>query len=246
MKNITVILLVILLIPLGSVYGQTLTVLYFKRPPYYDTVKNRAQGFLVIMTRQIFQKAGIKPVFIESSPSRIMHYIKDPQTKVCSIGWFKNKKREAFAKFSLPIYRNRPMVLLTTRSKQHLFERHNTIKDVFSDRSLILAKIDSFSYGVIIDTWINTYGTAIHGIASNQSLLPRLINRDRASYMLIAPEEISVMLQKANLDENLFVSISKPDIPPGNRRYIIFSKSVKDSLIERINQSILKLSIKNK
>ncbi len=238
MKNITIILLIILFIPLGSVSAQTLTVLYFKRPPYYDTIKNRADGFLVELTRQIFQKANIKPIFKEIPPSRIMRTIKTPNKKVCSIGWFKNKERQGFAKFSLPIYQNKPLVVLTTRSLQHLFERHRTIKDIFSDRLLILAKIDSFSYGAIMDEWINNYAPNIHEISSNQSLLPRLIINNRASYMLVAPEEISMMLQNAKLDEKKFISLSKPDIPPGNKRYIIFSKNVEDHLIERINQSI--------
>ena len=238
MKHFIIVLLIIMLSPLEWVYGQTLTVLYFKRPPYYDTINNQADGFLVQLTRQVFQRADIKPVFKEIPPLRIMYYIKDPKKNVCSIGWFKNKERESFAKFSLPIYQDKPLVVLTIRSKQHLFEHHATIKDIFSDRSLTLAKIDSFSYGTIMDEWINKYSPPIHELSSDQSMLPRLILSSRASYMLIAPEEISMMLKKAGFDENRFVSMTRSDIPPGNRRYIIFSKAVEDSLIERINQSI--------
>ncbi|MBU1342240.1 MAG: transporter substrate-binding domain-containing protein [Proteobacteria bacterium] len=241
MKHLFITLFILLLLPLELLYSQSLTVLYFKRPPYYDTVNNLPDGFLVELTRRIFEKADIAPTFIEVPPSRIMHYIKDPNKKVCSIGWFKNKEREEFAKFSEPIYQNKPLVVLTTRSKQHLLEQHATIKDVFSDRSLILAAIDSFSYGAIMDKWINNYAPNVHEISSDQSLLPRLIISNRASYMLVAPEEISMMLQQATLDETLFVSITKPDIPAGNKRYLIFSKRVENSLIEDINTAIQSL-----
>lgn len=238
MRHVTIIFFVMLLFPLESVYGKSLTVLYFERPPYYETINNKADGFLVELTRQIFQNANIKSVFKEIPPLRIMHYIKNEKNATCSIGWFKNKDREKFAKFSLPIYRNKPLVVLTIQAKQHLFEPHITIKDIFSDRSLILAKIDSFSYGTIMDNWINNYSPPIHEISSDQLMLPKLIVNNRAAYMLVAPEEISMMLKKANLDESQFVSIYKPDIPSGNRRYIIFSKGVEDDLVNRINQSI--------
>ncbi len=240
MKKYLILFLFTFLFPMNCSWGSTLTVFYFKRPPYYETVDNRAQGFLVEMTKQIFTSAGVETYFKEIPPLRIMLYIKDANKNVCSIGWFKNKERETFAKFSLPIYQNKPLVILTIKSKQHLFEKHDTIRDVFADRSLILAKIDSFSYGTIMDEWINNYAPPTHVLSSRQSLLPRLILTNRATYMLIAPEEIDMMLEKADFDKTLFVSISKKEIPQGNKRYIIFSKGVDDTLINRINTAIEK------
>ena len=239
MKQIIIALSCIPIIFPGFSHGlEQMTVMYFNRPPYYDTIDNQAQGFLVEMTRQIFDTAGIKPVFIEVPPSRIISYIKNQEKPICSIGWFKNKERESFAKFSIPIYEDRPLVILTLKLKKHLFDRHQTIKDVLSDRTLILAKIDSFSYGVIMDEWINSYTPPVHKIQSIQSVLPKLIFNNRASYMLVAPEEISVMLKEAGLDENQFIALDKPDIPSGNKRYLIFSKDVEDGIIDKINRSI--------
>jgi len=239
MKQIIIALSCIPIIFPGFSHGlEQMTVMYFNRPPYYDTIDNQAQGFLVEMTRQIFDTAGIRPVFTEIPPSRIISYIKSQEKPICSIGWFKNKERESFAKFSIPIYEDKPLVILTLKLKKPLFDRHQTIKDVFSDRTLTLAKVDSFSYGVIMDEWITTYAPPVHGIQSMQSLLPKLIFNNRASYMLVAPEEISVMLKEAELDENHFIALDKPDIPPGNKRYLIFSKDVDDGIIDKINQSI--------
>ncbi|MCF6247726.1 MAG: transporter substrate-binding domain-containing protein [Desulfobacula sp.] len=239
MKRFVIILFFILHVSMAFAQTQTLTILYFKRPPYYNTVNGNAEGFLVEFVRKVFQDAGVRHVFAEMPPQRILHYLKNSQKRICSIGWFKTKQRQEFAKFSLSIYQNKPLVILTTKSYQQQIVKHQSIKDVFLDRSLSLARIDSFSYGAVLDEWINNYAPKVHGIPSNQLVLPQLIVFNRASYMLVAPEEIDTMLVQAKLDPNEFISISKSDIPQGNKRYIIYSKNVENDLIKRVNQAIV-------
>ncbi len=244
-KNITFFitsLCLILTAPLAAAQDERLVALYFKRPPYYDTVGDKATGLLIELTRKIFVDAGISPVFVEVPPQRILYYVKDPKRKVCSIGWFKTTEREKFAKFSRPIYQNKPLVILTTKTHQARIEEYTGLKDVFFDQSLIMAKIEAFSYGTTIDTWINNYAPRIHRISSDQSVLPHLLLINRASYMLVAPEEINTMLVKADTDPKAFVTISKPDIPQGNKRYIIYGKTIDDDIIQRIDRSIAELS----
>lgn len=241
MKPLLIFLFICLLCPAVQAASYKLTVLYFKRPPYYDTRDGAASGILVDLTREIMADADIEPIFSEVPPQRILYYLQNPEKKVCSIGWFKTTQREAFAKFSKPIYQNKPLVILTVEQYQHKIENHIEIKDVLFDQTLVMARIDSFSYGAVIDEWINNYAPQVHVISSDQQMLPRLIATGRASYMLVAPEEIHTMLVQANLDPVDFVSISKPDIPKGNKRYLIFSRGIEDAVIEKINASIEKL-----
>lgn len=63
----------------------------------------------------------------------------------------------------------------------------------------------------------------------------------RVTYMLIAPEEIGTMLAETEMNPDDFVSISKPDIPKGNKRYIIYSRGISNAVIEKINRSITAL-----
>jgi polar amino acid transport system substrate-binding protein len=56
--------------------------------------------------------------------------------------------------------------------------------------------------------------------------------------MLIAPEEIESLLQLNGYSLTAFSAIRMPDIPAGNKRYLIFNKGVSDDLIDRINQAI--------
>ncbi|MCP4020310.1 MAG: transporter substrate-binding domain-containing protein [Desulfobacteraceae bacterium] len=215
--------------------------LFFHRPPYYEVTDGKPEGFLIQLTRNILTKAQVDHVFMEIPPSRIMLFLKKSKEASCSVGWFKNKDREDFANFSLPIYQNKPLVILTAKSKASLFETHKSIREVFSDRHLILTVVDSFSYGTKLDEFINKYTPNVHTINTRQNLLPRLILANRTSYMLIAPEEINTMLLSAGFNLEDFVTISKPDIPPGNKRYLIFSKKVPQATIGKINQAILTL-----
>ncbi len=244
-KNINFLIIVLCLIltaPLATAQDERLVALYFNRPPYYDTVEGRATGLLIELTRKIFSGAGITPVFVEVPPQRILYYLKDPKKKVCSIGWFKTEERKKFAKFSRPIYRSKPLVILTTKVHQARIEEYPGLRDVFFDQSLILAKIESFSYGTTIDGWINNYAPRIHRISSDQSVLPQLLLINRASYMLVAPEEVNTMLAKAKTDTKAFVAISKSDIPQGHKRYIIYGKTIDDHMIQRIDHYIPDMS----
>ncbi len=239
-QSIAIILLFCLwLTPQGRC--EDLKVLFFHRPPYYIATADEPGGFLVDMAKKIFHDSDITPVFEELPPARIMLNIKKSGQRVCSLGWFKNKDREKFAKFSLPIYQNKPMVILTTRSQAYLFEKHDTIKSVLQDKTLTLAVIDSFSYGTYLDKMIKAHGTGNIMRFNLQHVMPNLIQAGRVSYMLIAPEEIDTLLASAMMDVKEFVAVPKPDIPAGNKRYIIFSKKVSDATIHRVNRAIINL-----
>jgi polar amino acid transport system substrate-binding protein len=222
------------------VMGETLTLSYLERPPYYHTEQGRADGFLIELSKKIFQDAGVEVIFERMPPKRIMMEIKRADSFHCSVGWFKKPEREKFAKFSLPIYQNRPVAILTTKKQKHLFAPHTTLREVFSDKSLIMATMSAFSYGSFIDQLMKDISPKTHEISSKQKILPKLIMKGRAAYMLTAPEEVETLVRSAGLNPDDFVSITMPDIPAGNRRYLIFSKGVSNEIVERINTSVRK------
>lgn len=238
-KSAALILLVLLALP-QSVTCETLTASYLERPPYYYTRQGRAEGFLMELSRKIFRDAGIEVVFEMMPPKRIMMEIKKADNFHCSVGWFKKPEREEFAKFSLPIYRDKPVVILTTKKQKQMFAPHKTLREVFSDKSLIMATMSAFSYGSYIDQLMEHVSPKTHEISSKQNLLPKLIMKGRAAYMLTAPEEVQTLVRSAGLNPDDFVSITMPDIPAGNRRYLMFSRGVSDEIVERINTSVRK------
>ena len=222
----------------GTAHTESLNVLYLERPPYYFTVNGRADGFLVRLSQELFRKAAIQATFSEMPPKRIIRLLKTTDGRFCSIGWFKTPEREKFAKFSCPIYRNKPIVLLTTKNQEEKFNPYYTLQEVFADKSLILGSMSEFSYGAHIDKMMEQNRPSIIKITSRQSIIPEMIVKKRVHYMLISPEEVESLLQLNGHSLQAFSSIRMPDIPAGNKRYLIFSKNVSDETIDRINQAI--------
>lgn len=219
-----------------------LHVVYLERPPYYWTENGQPRGFLLALTRQILDRAGIQASFSQHPPNRIMEEIRSDQEPTCSIGWFKTPEREAFARFSLPIYRDRPLVLLTTADKAHLFSRHKTLRSVFADNALVMAQVASFSYGDAVDRMQKEVLVRSLTVSSSQKVLPKLILQGRASYMLAAPEEVPTLLRLAEVDADRFAVLTMEDIPAGNLRHLICSESVPASARERIDAAIAELT----
>ena len=221
--------------------GTPLTISYFERPPYYFTEQGQAAGFLIDLSRKIFQDAGIDVTFRSLPPARIIQTIKKAKTPHGSIGWFKKPEREKFAKFSLPIYQNQPIVLLTSKRLEKFFIHYDTLQQVFSDKTLIIGQMGSFSYGSFVDELLTRILPKRLTIATQQSTLLKLIDRGRISYILVAPEEIPNLINSANLTQSDFYTHTLRDIPCGNIRYLIFSQAVSDEVIDKINLSIKKI-----
>ncbi|GAB6112074.1 substrate-binding periplasmic protein [Desulfomicrobium salsuginis] len=228
--------------PAAAANATDLHVVYLERPPYYWTENGQPRGFLLGLTRQILDRAGIPASFSQHPPNRIMEELRTDSGPTCSIGWFKTPERETFATFSLPIYRDQPLVLLTTTDKAHLFSRHTTLRDVLADRSLIMAQVASFSYGEAVDRMQKEILVRSLTVSSSQKVLPKLILQGRAAYMLVAPEEVPTLLRLAEVDAGRFTTLTMQDIPAGNLRYLIFTKSVPDSTLQRINAAIADLT----
>lgn len=235
-----------LLLCLGAGQGLASTpglqVVYLERPPYYFTDKGQPRGFLLTLTRKILDRAGVAATFAQQPPNRILEELRGNQQPLCSIGWFRTAEREGYVNFSLPIYRDLPMVLLTTVDKRDAVGRHRRLQDVFGDTSLVMAQVASFSYGQTIDRMLTEIIVRNLTVSSTQKVLPRLILEGRASYMLVAPEEVDMLLRSSGVPADRFVTLELEGVPSGNLRYLIFSKVVPADTLERVNAAISALT----
>lgn len=228
-------------IPLKSI-ADSLTFSYMERPPYYFTTPlGTADGLLVTRTKKILQTAGIDAQFLSLTPNKINYVLRYANTPHCSIGWFKKPERELFAKFTKPIYRNQPLVILTTKEQEKHFKKAHTLEDIFNNRELILARIGSFSYGIYVDQLLEKLSPKSRFYSKKQSSLLQALYTHQASYMLIAPEEIEQMIVAAKLPAEEFIQIPLDEIPHGNLRYFMCGHAVSDNLLEQLNSAIAKL-----
>src|SRR5690606_3099630 len=106
-------LFALLCLPLACLAADPLPVYYIEKPPYYHSIAGEPTGFLLERTRAIFSDAQI-PLRFEARPAkRILLEMEQNREPICSIGWFRTPQREAFALFSLAIYRDETMTVLT-------------------------------------------------------------------------------------------------------------------------------------
>jgi len=220
---------------------ENMMVYYFHRPPYYIHEKDGHTGLLVDIARRVFKQADIACSFRVSNPMRILSAIQGRQA-VCSVGWFMLEERRQFAKFSLPIYRDKPMGLLLHPAARKQLPETVTIEAVFA-APLTGGIIEGFSYGTWLDGKIAALGPKLIATNANSSQLARMIAAHRFDYTFIAPEEADYLLRGNTYFRNHLCFTPIEAAPAGNYRYLMFSRTVSDNLIQRVNAAIRDLKL---
>ena len=209
---------------------------YFQRPPYYFTGPDgNPDGLILKPVVDHLKKAPFQVSAIEVKSDGILHRIKANKRKECSVGWFKNPDRIKYAKFTKPIYVNRPLVVMTTLNHKKEFKTMSTLGDIFRQKGLKWGVVANFSYGSYVDDLSKKLKPQT--IASNDQvhMIKMLLGR-RFSYMLIAPEEVEELIRASGEDKNSFYLFSPEGMPEGNSRYILCSKMVSNKEINTLNQ----------
>lgn len=230
--------LVVILVKVGV--AQKLKLLFFHRPPYYVYDKDGVRGIILNRAIYVLKQAKVEFELELSTPNRIIASFKRGDKNICSPGWFKTKERTRWAKFSLPIYQNSPIVLLTGKWNNGLIKKH-FLSDIFRSRSLTWGRIKNFSYGDVIERYQKEFRPKVVNVDGNQLNLINMLRHKRFSYILISPEEIDFLIASAGYDKRDFLIIHLNDVKEGNKRYLMFSKDISDNLIEKINKTIFKL-----
>lgn len=220
----------------GSEKSEAIVFYYFQRPPYYFTGSDgKPDGMLLKPVIDYLKKAPFDIRAIEVKSDGILHRIKANRRKVCSVGWFKNSERAKFAKFTKPIYVNKPLVVLTTLNHKKEFSSMSTLGDIFRQKDLRWGVVENFSYGSYVDDLSKKLNPQIISSNDQVHMIKMLIGR-RFSYMLIAPEEVEELIRVSAEDKNSFYLFSPGGMPEGNSRYILCSKMVSNKEINTLNQ----------
>jgi polar amino acid transport system substrate-binding protein len=224
--------------PFGASAEDRLKLLYEDRPPYYFTgTDGRIGGLAIDPVKAALAKAGISPDWRVSSAKRQIASIRADREPVCSPGWFKKPEREAFAKFSVPIYRDRPQVVVT-RADNALRINHGTLEKLLRDPNLTMGVKLGYSYGQYIDALIERLEPVTMRSSQDVHGLIRMLVGRRFDYMLAAPEEFSSMAARLGIAGEDIVSVTLSDIPDGNDRYLMCSRKVSDEWLARINAAL--------
>lgn len=242
----------------ASARAEPLTVLYFERPPYYYTSGGQPMGFLLQMADNLMREAGFEPLYLSVPPKRILSSIQDGEP-ACSVGWFQNPQREAFARFSDPIYHNRPLVVLFRWHARQQFAGLDSVSDLLSRRDLVWGTVDSFTYGQHVETLRAALHPRTMSASVSQGQLLGMLALGRFDYLLISPEELDALGQSGEIvagdlalpepgvdldtvgsqtQRGDFGTLRLRDMPPGTPRRIMCSRSVPEEVIARLNKAI--------
>lgn len=215
-----------------------ITVLFHVRPPYayYDEAHN-VTGILVARVKDAVARAGLTAIWVEMPPARQTEEIKRTQDPTCGLGWFKRPEREAFARFSDPIYRDQPTVVVARRDDER-FADGMSLEDSFHDRSRALLVKTGYSYGATIDGWINALAPLREASAAPNEELLGMIALARADYAMMAPEEADDLFAIDGSLRTRLHTVTLADAPDGELRYLMCSRSTPASALQRIDDAL--------
>lgn len=214
-----------------------ITLHYNERPPYLVTTENGISGLTGDQATIVFERSKI-PFRWQQTPSKRQIYIlQQNRGRDCLVGWFKTMDRETFARYTLPIYQDKPQIALA-RSDNAAIPAETTVEILFTNPQLKLLVKDGYSYGDFLDSKIKQYDPVrTETTVENREMLKMVYTR-RADYFLIAPEEANGLIESTGFDLQDFKFIHFSDIPYGENRYILCSMQVEEAVIEQLNAAI--------
>jgi uncharacterized protein (TIGR02285 family) len=217
--------------------NDTITLNYNERPPYLvPAADGSATGLTGTPAANAFKAAGIAVSWAKVPTIRQLAAVKETQGMNCAIGWFKTPEREQFAKFTKPIYRDKPWMVLANAT--FAVKDGAKLEDVLSAKGVRVLTKDGFSYGPYIDDLLAK--TKPHLTVSNGSTsqMLQLINAGSVDFMFVSEEEAEYLVEQAGLSMKNFRQIRFPDMPKGGERYIMCSKNVPDDVMAKLNKNI--------
>ncbi len=223
----------------GAAWPQSpLTIEYRDKPPYSYSDGGRPAGFLMDRTARLLKRAGLDARYLEVPVRRTLQHLQANQAPICSPGLYKNPEREAFARFSLPIHRDRPHVVLAHASAVAQIRALPRVAQLFADTSLQSGMLDGVSYGPVLDQHLATAARPPVRAQLTPLQLARMVGARRVDYMLIDEEDLGWLRKDADFAALPLVHVEFADMPRGELRYFACTQQVPAPVMDKLNQAI--------
>ncbi|WP_428567835.1 MAG: substrate-binding periplasmic protein [Solidesulfovibrio sp. DCME] len=210
----------------------------FDRPPYYRLRNGQpAGGFLLDLSLAVLDHSAIPYVVRELPAARVTATFANEVVNACGTGWFRTPEREGFARFSTPLYQDRPLVAAVNASAGACPE--STTLARLLDEKKHWGLRGGFSYGPAIDARLAALpDDRIHRFNDAAAMLA-LVARGRLDAMLIEPEELAWLVGRHPEYAGTVCALALEDAPPGNGRHIMCDASVSPDTMARIDAAIV-------
>ena len=208
-----------------------------ERPPYLMVNADGGfSGIAVEPTVEAFKRAGIE-VELEQVPAlRQLRRLQLNTEKVCSVGWYKTKEREKFAKFSNPVSQDSPWGAFV--NIHYNVPGDSTVKGILSDTHTTVLLKSGYVYGDYLDEQMATMKAQRQETSADMPALFKMVATGRAQIAFAPVEEIQYYLDSRWLHTSDIKIVTFKEMPMGYKRYLMCSKLVDDEVISRFNAAL--------
>ncbi|EFL49728.1 extracellular solute-binding protein family 3 [Solidesulfovibrio fructosivorans JJ]] len=175
--------------------GEPVTLFVFDRQPYYHLDSGRPDGgFLLTLAQIVFRRAGVPYRIREMPPGRILATFETEDVNSCAVGWLQTPARQRFARFSAPIYVNKPLGV-AVRAPLAAKDGPQPLGDLLKKHWKWGLRL-GFSYGQALDAAFAAAPAGTVTRFSDPTIMLRLLAKGRLDAILIEPEELSWLLER--------------------------------------------------
>lgn len=225
-----------------AIGAEPLTLAYAHRPGYADIVDSVPKGISIEIASRVVKAAKMDVTWELMVQPRQMAMLQRAAPNFCAIGLFKTPEREAFATFSNAYYRDRRLVIVSSRSASAHLRAKASFAQLLQDHDLEIGLLDSLSYGSLVDDMLKARG-GVRRIEGKIEQVFKMVAAGRIDYTIASPEEVEPIMAMAGVGPSEVKIIHYPDLPDGNLRYFLCSKAVDQGVIDRLNAGIAALKI---
>ncbi len=217
---------------------EPLSMLYYERKPFHYTLPNgKVDGLVVGPTERAFSSIGLSIKWELLPANRILLELERNGTAACSPGWYRKPEREAYARFSAPIYKDRPLVGLVRADAR--FKQGITARELLARPDTRLLVKRNFSQGAYMDALIAKMpSTQLTSSSMEVATLVKMIHAGRADLIVTTQEEVELYVKQAELEMNDFRVLEFPDVPAIEMRYVLCNQKVPAEVMSRLNAAI--------
>lgn len=212
-----------------------LTVAFNRKAPFFYFEGDAAKGLVVDIVSRTLNAAGLHYHYEEMPFQRLLYNLQIQRPDFIVLGLSKTTEREKFAIFSRPIFRDQTPVVLFRHEDHDRMAAFATFNDLVHGGML---------YGRKRGT-VQTADPLLKNMQERELIFdaevvsfPLLLLKRRFDFTILYPEEVAYAIAGSGIGENEMETRLFPDMPPGDYRYLLFSKALATETIERINASI--------
>ncbi len=242
-KTICLVLAFTFTLPESNAYSADVEWLAHHRPPFRVWKDEQTlTGLFVEQAAKVFREANVSFKWRRSSASRTQSMLEKNRGSICSTGWFKTKKREAYAKFSKPFYQGNGTGALVRKDHDEVL-LHKTFRELLADKNLTVGIRRGWSYGKFFDSLLEDFKTkkVIHNQTNDGSAA--MLIAGRFDYLLVSVDTSEYLMKSVTGGVEKLKIVAMKDAPPGDLRYIMCSKNVSDEIMSRLNAAIDRLKL---